>query len=89
MQECHTSLVSRSTLSVGSAGDASSRAHSSREEGRSALPRMVSGHISVPGSLRSCRQLQHTLCPLKLPTFLLLKISKYHSNYFASSYKPC
>lgn len=43
MQECHTSLVSRSTLSVGSAGDASSRAHSSREEGRSALPKWYLG----------------------------------------------
>lgn len=30
-----------------------------------------------------------SLCPLKSHTFLLLKLSKYHSSYFASSSKPC
>lgn len=30
-----------------------------------------------------------SFCPLKSHTFLLLKHSKYHSSYFASSSKPC
>lgn len=30
-----------------------------------------------------------SLFPLKSHTFILLKLSKYHSSYFASSSKPC